>query len=97
MATISDYMKTRRYNEKLYERLLKKLNAIESQNKNSENQLELTISMSAKHQTPYVKIESVNDKVHNVEQDIIEALDEVGFTYTETEEKFGAWFINFAD
>ena len=99
-VSISDYMQGRKYNHKLYDRLLYKLEIVYDHHNQGFQGLTITISMSAKYQTPYVMIETTNKdyrRIGGMEQDIIDALDEVGFDYSESEDK-GEWYlINFTD
>jgi hypothetical protein len=62
--------------------------------------LEITICMSAKYQTPYVKIEAdgkIPEKVGHIEREVIDALDEVGFTFNESEDRETYYLMNFSD
>jgi len=108
LVTISDYMQSRRYNQKLYSRLVDKLTKICEKYRTSKSEhpaskfptLKMEISMSAKYQTPFVKIttdEADYQYLGGVESDVQEAIDEVGFTSTDTDEKNDAYYINFAD
>lgn len=92
-VSISDYMQSRRYNRKLYGRLLDKLKEIHRAFESKLPGLTMTISMSAKYQTPYVKIgvEGMSaDEIEGsreigaIEQRVEMALDEVGFSQTDT-------------
>lgn len=111
LVTISDYMQGRRYNRKLYDRLVALLQEIVIKHRTKSNikfpHLVMEISMSAKYQTPYVKIEVFNpendeqdpnfERLGGVESDVMDALDKVGFTQTDTEEKNDAYYIGFDD
>lgn len=110
-VTISDYMQSRRYNRKLYGRLVDKLKEIVEKHRTKGNikfpHLRMEISMSAKYQTPYIKIDVSNpendeqdpnyDRLGGVEFDVFEAIDEVGFTQTDTDERDGTYYIHFSD
>ena len=100
LVTISDYMKSRRYNQKLYSRLVEAIETKVGQIPHLSPDLEITISMSAKYQTPYVSV-SENDvvpfKMGHIEDAIFDALDEVGFTNEGVEDKGSYYRIDFAD
>lgn len=99
-VSISDYLQGRKHNHKLYGRLLEKLKEIHAKYKNEFEGLVLTISMSAKYQTPYVMIENTSNnytRIGGVEQEIIGAIEEVGFNYSESEDEDGWYLVNFTD
>jgi hypothetical protein len=83
-VVVDDYMQSRRYNRKLYSRLVEALKPIAKQ-----HGVEMSISMSAKYQTPYIKVTKEDDEAFNLdfESEIEEALDSVGFTMEEVEDK----------
>jgi hypothetical protein len=100
-VTLSDYIQSRSINKKLYDRLVKLIESkCKKQLENYPN-VEIIITMSAKYQTPMVKIETNTDSVPayvgKFEYDIIDAIDEVGFTYSESEERHGSYYLNFND
>ena len=102
--TISDYMESRRYNRKLYARLLKKLEEILENAPTNIPEIIFTISMSAKFQTPYIKVESPEGPVFlrdnamgYIKEQVEQALDDVGFSFDKVEDKRGAFFIGFKD
>ena len=102
MATLSDYLLSRRINRKLYDRLLEKLTVIETAHneENSEDKIELEVNMSAKYQMPMIVIvndSKVYDNLGQLEDSITTALDEVGFSYTGSEERRDSMYINFCD
>ena len=100
---ITEYMKSRQYNRKLYGRLVEKLEEIANNIEEAMpwyEGLKIEISMSAKYQTPYISIETEEknyDNIGDLEAEIRNALDEIGFTAEDTEEKQGKYFINFSD
>lgn len=92
-VSLTAYMKSRRYNHKLYSRLIAKIEYILQE---QECNADVDISMSAKYQTPYVVIRDI-EYGFQLEQDIIDALDGVGFTFTESEEKSYGYVLHFSD
>lgn len=92
----------------MYDRLVKKLETVCKKYRSGKSNfqgfetLTMEINMSAKYQTPYVAlhIESENYKIAGVgavEDDVTTALDEVGFTYNDCEEKYGKYMMGFSD
>jgi len=98
-VTLSDYLLSRRFNAKLYNRLRDKLEAIVEEHNESFPDLQMEIGMSAKYQTPYISLSTEEDVNYlgGVIRDIDEALDEVGFTFEEEEDKHGKVYVNFTD
>ena len=99
-AQFSGYLESRNFNRKLYTRLLTKLQEIEDRHKEEFPGLLLEISMSAKYQTPYVKIENEAgdySKIGGVESEVMDAIDEVGFSVGDVDEKDYGYIINFND
>lgn len=94
IVTISDYMKSRRYNHKQYKRLIDKIE--ESLDEDEEVSYNLEIGMSAKYQTPYISFSSKGD-TYFVEECVLLALDEIGFRHVETEIKGDKFFMEFDD
>lgn len=99
-VTISDYMQSRRYNKTLYKRLIDAINENCRRLFKEYPDVEISITMSAKYQTPLITI-SENDtipvKIGAFEQEIIAALEEVGFEYSDSEDKGSYYKINFQD
>lgn len=98
-VTLSDYLLSRKFNAKLYNRLRDKLEKIVEEHDESFPDLKMEISMSAKYQTPYIALSTEEDinSLGSVIHDIEYALDEVGFTFEDEEEKRGKVFVNFSD
>ena len=108
-------MQSRRYNRELYRRLVEKLKLIVEKYRNSKSShqadvfpfLRMEISMSAKYQTPYIKIITSNPEndepdpnaqfLGGVEGDVMDAIEEVGFRQTDVDEKNGDYYISFDD
>lgn len=105
----SDYMMSRSFNQKLYDRLKEELEEVVRKESKKCPDVTVTISMSAKYQTPYllvetkakdgkVEIEGINHDVYGaIEHAAIDILDEVGFTHEDSEEKYGGYVIHFTD
>jgi hypothetical protein len=106
---LSDYILGRAINKKLYNRLVEKLTVVCDKYRSGKTHfkgfetLTMKISMSAKYQTPYVAIHLDNENynisgVGAIENDVNDALEEVGFsTSCDYEEKGGSYIINFED
>jgi hypothetical protein len=97
---IDDYMQSRNYNHKLYDKLLSKLKVIHNQHKDQFPGLTFTIGMSAKYQTPYLLIKTDDKdygKIGDIEGQIMDAIDDVGFSVGDIEEKSWGYEIKFSD
>jgi hypothetical protein len=105
VVTVSKYLESRRYNRKLMARLIEKLTDIAKAYRSGKHRdhfptLTMTIGMSAKYQTLYVALETEDKNYEffgSLESDVLDAIDEVGFTVTGTDEKNGAYIIEFDD
>jgi len=98
-ASISDYLESRQYNKKSYQRLLDNLQTIEDAHKEEFPGLHLEIGMSAKYQTPYVKIETEAGDYSNIGpilDDVANAVNE-DFSVKDEEEKSYGYLLHFAD
>jgi hypothetical protein len=99
-VSISDYLQGRRSNLKPYERLAK---AIENNCKllfKQYPEVGISITLSAKYQTPRITIsenDAIPEKVGSFEQEIMAALEEVGFEFSESEDKDTYYLISFED
>lgn len=93
----SDYLLTRRFNQKLYNRLKDKLQIIVDEYAKEINDLKVSISMSAKYQTPYIRIETEEEAIGHMVEVMKDAIDEVGYSYDDEEKKHGAYYIHFSD
>jgi hypothetical protein len=101
-VTLSDYIQGRRINNKLYDRLIKSIETKCKKLFEKQTDVEVVIGMSAKYQTPYIGISKeddggIPDNVGRFEREIIEAIEDVGFRYSESEEKLDSYYINFND
>jgi hypothetical protein len=99
-VSISSYLQTRQHNEVLFNRLVKKIETNLKKELKANGNLKIIIGMSAKTQTPYVKV-GENDKapsnIDHLETVIENAIIDVGFTPMENESKPSGYFINFED
>ena len=98
---LSDYLKSRRFNEKLYNKLI---GAIEKNLKTelkTDQGLEIVLSMSAKFQTPCIIIKSggnIPKNIEHLEKKILTLLDEIGFgIYNEGTDHGSYYVIDFKD
>jgi hypothetical protein len=100
-VTLSDYIQSRSINKKLYDRLVKLIESKCKKLLERYTDIEICITMSAKYQTPMVSIsngsDTIPDYVGKFEYEIMDAIDEVGFTYSESEERNGRYYLNFYD
>jgi hypothetical protein len=97
---ISDYMQSRRYNKTLYRRLVEGVNEKCKRLFKECPDVKISITMSAKYQTPMITIsecDTVPEKIGAFEQEIISVLDNVGFEFRESEDKGSYYKINFKD
>jgi hypothetical protein len=101
-VSYSDYLLSRRFNRKLYDRMKEKLQKFVADNKKEIPGLRIEISMSAKYQTPnlIVKADSnevLSNKIGLVDDAIEEILDDIGFTFRGGEERSWGYTIDFED
>lgn len=100
MASMSDYMQKKKINIKLYKGLLEKLDIIENINSEDENLrgLELSISISLKTGSPYIKVEKDDPDFTSIQPLVTQIIEDINgseFHYIDEESKFGAYFIYF--
>ena len=98
-ARLSDYLLSRGINKKVYTRLLDKLQVIEDKYKAEFPGLLLEVGMSAKYQTPYVKVETESGDYSNIGpilDDVANAVNE-DFAVKDEEEKSYGYLLHFAD
>ena len=102
-VTITDYMQSRRYNRKIYDRLVQRLESIADAAREEFPGIRMEIDMSAKYQTPIIiiKYDSYSEEdpgnIGYVEQEIMDALDDVGFTFREARATGYGYEIDFSD
>ena len=99
-VTISAYLKSRRYNETLYGRLVENIKKHCKRYAVEYPELEIAVSMSAKYQTPRIIIsnnDEIPERIGGIQDAIIDALDEVGFSFVDSEDRSGYYAIEFKD
>jgi len=103
MAKLSDYLKTRKHDEELFNNLLSKVDFIETGLRNKYGNINVSITIQNSTQLPYIMIES--DYVEAIdsikgskeESELINAIKEVGFEYLHSSIRFGNYQIHFSD
>lgn len=93
------YLESRRHDKSTYSRLMKNIRA-NLKHLGERPNLEITLTMSAKYQTPCVTIrerDKIPEGMGYLESAIIEAIETVGYSYSESSDKGTFYEISFND